>query len=68
MSTPSTIPLPRTDPGFASAEDGLVILDGPNGLAVTMTADAAAQTGRNLISAADIARQQMAAKSENGDV
>ncbi|MBP7337837.1 hypothetical protein [Niveispirillum sp.] len=53
---------------MASAEDGLVILDGPNGLAVTMTADAAALTGRNLISAAEIARQQMAAKLENGDV
>ncbi len=68
MSTPSSTPQPRTDPGLASAEDGLVILDGPNGLAVTMTADAAALTGRNLISAAEIARQQMAAKLENGDV
>ncbi|MFV3131967.1 hypothetical protein [Niveispirillum sp. KHB5.9] len=68
MSAPSAIPQPRTEPGIASAEDGLVILDGPNGLAATMTADAAAQTGRNLISAAEVAKQQMAAKAEDGNV
>lgn len=68
MSAPSAAPQPRTEPGFASAEDGLVILDGPNGLAVTMTADAAARTGRNLISAAEVAKRQMAAKLESGNV
>jgi hypothetical protein len=37
-----------------------VVLDGPNGVAVTMTATAAAQTGRNLIEAALVADRQIA--------
>lgn len=49
---------PETEPGVASAEDGLVILDGPDGLAVTMTADAAARTGQSLIDAAALAARQ----------
>lgn len=61
MTTPSSPnpPEPRSDAGIASAEDGLVVLDGPNGVAVTMTAKAAAQTGRNLIDAALIADRQI---------
>lgn len=51
-------PQPRDDPGLASAENGLVILDGPNGLAVTMTADAAVKTGQSLIAAARRAEEQ----------
>ncbi len=58
-SSPSP-PQPRSDAGIASAEDGLVVLDGPNGVAITMTAKAAAQTGRNLIDAALIADRQIA--------
>lgn len=54
--------MPQTQPGIASAEDGLVILDGPAGIAITMTAGAAAETGHSLISAAEIAQRQMAAK------
>jgi hypothetical protein len=45
-------------PGIATAESGVVILDGPGGVAVTMTPEAAAQTGRNLIQAAKDAQQQ----------
>lgn len=62
MTAPSSPnpPLPRSDAGIASAEDGLVVLDGPNGVAVTMTAKAAAQTGRNLIDAALVADRQIA--------
>lgn len=45
----------QTQPGRASAEDGLVVLDGPNGIAVTMTADAAIGTGNSLLAAAEIA-------------
>ncbi|PNU03667.1 hypothetical protein A8V01_23080 [Novosphingobium guangzhouense] len=52
-------PQPHDDPGIASAEDGVVILDGPNGLAVTMTAQAAARTGQSLIEAADLAEKQV---------
>lgn len=48
---------PRDDPGTASAERGVVILDGPDGVAVAMTPDAATETGRRLIAAADEARR-----------
>lgn len=53
---------PFTSPGVASAEKGLVVLDGPDGIAITMTADAAASTGESLIAAAEKARQ-----SHNGE-
>ncbi|NML12315.1 hypothetical protein HHL08_19605 [Sphingobium sp. AR-3-1] len=39
-------------PGKASVEEGLVLLDGPNGIAVTMTAYAASETGKSLLEAA----------------
>ncbi len=39
-------------PGKASVAEGLVLLDGPNGVAVTMTAYAASETGKSLIEAA----------------
>lgn len=47
------IPIPETEPGTAVAEGGMVLLDGPDGVAVAMTPDAAAETGRRLIAAAD---------------
>lgn len=50
---------PETEPGVASAEGGLVILDGPDGVAATMTADAAARTGQSLIDAAERASKQL---------
>lgn len=59
MTDPNAMPQPQTKPGTASAEDGFVILDGPNGVAVTMTSDAAAQTGHSLITAAEAARRQL---------
>ncbi|WP_380875849.1 hypothetical protein ACFB49_06260 [Sphingomonas sp. DBB INV C78] len=59
MTVTPSIPQPQTDPGIASAEDGVVVLDGPDGVAVTMTANAAAQTGQSLITAAAIAREQL---------
>jgi hypothetical protein len=61
MSDRRTIPGPREDAGHATAEDGVVILDGPDGVAVTMTADAAALTAERLHAAALQARRQMAA-------
>lgn len=48
----------ETHPGVATAEYGLVILDGPDGVAVAMTPDAAEETGHRLIAAAIAARQQ----------
>jgi hypothetical protein len=48
---------PFTDPGVATAEDGHVILEGPGGIAITMTADAAIATGRSLIEAGEQARK-----------
>jgi len=60
MTDLSAIPQPETEPGIATAEEGLVILDGPNGVAVTMTPEAAMGTGHSLISAAEIAGRQMA--------
>lgn len=55
---------PQSQPGVASAEQGLVVLDGPDGVAVTMTPGAAEQTGRSLIAAAELADRQ--AKLESG--
>ena len=48
------------DIGIASADEGLVILDGPNGIAVTLTPDAAERTGEALIRASHEARGQSA--------
>ncbi|MBV1690333.1 hypothetical protein KRR38_22265 [Novosphingobium sp. G106] len=56
--TQPAIPQPQTQPGQAVAEEGLVILDGPAGIAVTMTPDAAASTGQSLLDAAAVARSQ----------
>jgi len=55
LSTPPSV---ASVPGIATAESGAVILDGPGGVAITMTPEAAAQTGRNLIEAAEAAMQQ----------
>jgi hypothetical protein len=60
MTDVSNTPQPETEPGIASAEDGLVVLDGPDGVAITMTPDAAQKTGQSLMSAAEIAEQQIA--------
>jgi len=53
---------PREDPGQATAEAGVVILDGPNGIAVTMTADAAEKTAASLHEAAMKAREHLAGR------
>ncbi len=48
---------PSTDPfdqaGVASVEDGLVLLDGPDGIAIALTAEAAVATGRSLVEAGE---------------
>lgn len=49
---------PEVDGGIATAEQGLVLLDGPNGVAVAMTPEAAEATGRSLLAAAVAAADQ----------
>ncbi|MCP3733416.1 hypothetical protein M9979_00765 [Sphingomonas sp. RP10(2022)] len=48
----------QSDPGVVSIADGHVMLDGPDGVAVTMTPYAAAETGRRLIAGAERALAQ----------
>jgi len=50
---------PETIAGVAAAQDGFVTLDGRDGLAITMTPEAAAETGRRLIAAAELAALQL---------
>lgn len=58
-------PDPHVRPGVATAEEGLVLLDGPNGVAISMTAEAAAETGRSLVNAAaEALKQRGAGKTE----
>ncbi|AYO78992.1 hypothetical protein [Sphingobium yanoikuyae] len=45
--------------GIASAHAGLIMLDGPNGIAITLTASAAEGTGLSLLRAAEQAREQL---------
>ena len=65
MTSSKPLPQPQTEPGIANAEDGLVVLDGPDGVAVTMTADAAVGTGRSLIAAAELAERQITGTDGN---
>ena len=46
------------DPSDVVAEAGEVIVEGPNGVAVTLTPDAAEETGRRMLEAASKARRQ----------
>ena len=60
MTDSSSALEPREDPSQATAEEGVVLLDGPNGIAVTMTADAAEKTADSLHQAAKLAREHLA--------
>lgn len=59
MTAPSPSRLVYADAGHATAEEGIVMLDGPNGVAVAMTALAARATGESLIAAAREATDQL---------
>ena len=50
---------PFVEAGVAAAEDGQVILDGPDGIAITLTAEAAIATGQSLVEAGQKARLQL---------
>ncbi|RVT42282.1 hypothetical protein [Sphingobium algorifonticola] len=49
----------HNQPGKANAEAGVVLLDGPHGIAITMTPYAALETGKSLMEAAAIAQTQI---------
>ena len=49
--------------GVATAEQGIVLLDGPDGVAVTMTPEAAESTARSLLAAAEEAVEQRGAEA-----
>ena len=49
---------PEQSGGRAVAEGGIVVLDGPDGVAVSMTPDAAEATAQSLAAAAREARRQ----------
>ena len=67
MKDRSTALNPRTDAGVATAVDGVVVLDGPDGVAVTMTADAATRTANSLYAAAEEARRGPVQSRGDGD-
>lgn len=56
---------PYDEPGDAVAEQGEVMLDGPDGIAVSMTPNAAEVTGHRLIAAANAARNQGQGRSDD---
>ncbi len=58
MGQKNPINEPERRGGVASAEEGVVLLDGPNGVAVSMTPEAAEITARSLLAAAAEAASQ----------
>lgn len=49
--------------GTADAEDGFVVLDGPDGVAITLTPEAANIMGESLIAASKVAIEQVRSRS-----
>ncbi len=58
MTPPVAGPPVHSEAGLATAEHGIVMLDGPNGVAVSMTPSAALATGEGLVAAARLAEKQ----------
>ena len=54
--------VPSDQPGNASAEAGIVLLDGPGNIAAAMTPEAAQATAEKLLHAAELARRQALAR------
>ena len=63
MEAPNSLREPHMTAGVATAEEGLVMLDGPDGVAVAMTPEAAEATGRSLLAAAEEAANQRSAEA-----
>ncbi len=64
MDNPNTEPF--ADAGVATVEDGHVVLDGPDGIAITLTAHAAVETGRSLVEAGEQALREAGASPPGG--
>ena len=56
----------QTKAGSVSTEHGQVMLDGPDGVAVAMTPEAALETGRRLIAAAEEAESGKVSSHQAG--
>lgn len=56
---------PSPEPGIATAERGVVLIDGPAGTVAALTPEAAAEMGESLRRAASLAARQRA--DANGD-
>lgn len=52
--------------GKAVAQEGQVMLDGPDGVAVSMTPEAAEETAQQLLQAASEARNQISLRDQGG--
>jgi hypothetical protein len=55
--------MPEGKAGVASAEEGQVMLDGPDGVAVAMTPEAAEKTAQSLLAAAEEAAGQQGSEA-----
>jgi hypothetical protein len=56
---------PEQEAGVATAEQGVVLLDGPDGVAIAMTIEAALGTAHSLLAAAGEAVRQRDAKGQS---
>ena len=54
----------HSQPSEISAEDGVVFVDGPNGLAISLTPEAAEETSERLLFGAMTAQAQRREKNE----
>jgi hypothetical protein len=52
----------REDPSETDAEAGIVVVDGPGAVAISLTPDAAEETGKRLQGSASKARDQKAGR------
>lgn len=55
--------IPYDTPISAAAEHGVVVLDGPDGLATSLTPDAARKSAQRMTKAADLAETEPDAES-----
>ncbi|CAH0355575.1 hypothetical protein BH11PSE5_BH11PSE5_05100 [soil metagenome] len=62
--TASSLIQPESEPGIASAEAGFVVLEGPGGIAATMTVQAAELTALSLHRAAMAAADGLRRESD----
>lgn len=63
MQTRISSVAPQRSGGVATAEQGMVMLDGPDGVAISMSSEAAEATARSLLVAAEEAANQRSAEA-----